>query len=78
MGTVSNILFIGAIFSFVIGIIYFEIGTRKIRKSLKTKEKVSTKGIDKRGIYFLLFSGILVVLSLIIAVIWKYWGCNDG
>ncbi len=69
MSTVSNILFIGAIFSFIMGIIYFEIGTRKIRKSLKTKEKVTTSRIDRRGIYFLLFSGILVVLSLIIAVI---------
>ncbi|MDK2950649.1 MAG: hypothetical protein PWQ77_314 [Kosmotogales bacterium] len=69
MDSLSNILFIGAILLFIIGIVYFEIGTRKLRKSLKTKEEVSTKRIDKRGIYFLISSAVLVGLSLIFAVL---------
>ncbi|OAA30892.1 hypothetical protein AT15_09420 [Kosmotoga arenicorallina S304] len=63
MKTLSSIFFSAAIVFFFVSLVFFEIGTRKLRKA------GNPKLYDKRGIRFLLLSIILAGVSLVLAFI---------
>jgi|OM-RGC.v1.035934398 hypothetical protein len=60
---VSAAFFIAAIVAFLISLIYFELGTRSMRKGKKPKS------YDKKGFRFLAIAGIFAGISFLIAFI---------
>ncbi|AKI97860.1 hypothetical protein [Kosmotoga pacifica] len=63
MKMLSSIFFSAAIVFFFVSLVFFEIGTRKVRKS------DDPKTYDKKGVLFLVISIILAGVSLIFAFI---------
>ena len=65
MRFVSNVLFWGASFSLIVGVVFLEIGTRYMRKGRDSKRKKA----DRIGLRFLLASGIMYALSYLFAIL---------
>jgi hypothetical protein len=69
MHQLSNVLFLIAMGAFFLALIFFEIGTKKVRKPKGQVEPQDYKPYDKKGWMSLLVAGCFLGLSLLFAVI---------
>ena len=64
MRLISNLLFWVANFSLIVAVVFLEVGTRYMRKKMDLKRKKA----DRIAIKFLIFSGIMYLLSYLFSI----------
>ena len=61
---ISNLLFWVANFSLIIAVVFLEVGTRYMRRKMDSKRKKA----DRIAIRFLIFSGVMYLLSYLFSI----------
>lgn len=69
MELLSNILFIIAMGAFFLALIFFEIGTKKVRKPKSEVRPEDYKPYDRKGWIFLLIASFVLGASLLFAIL---------
>lgn len=69
MDQISNVLFIIAMCAFFLSVVFFEIGTKKVRKPKGEVKPQDYRPYDKKGWISLLVAGSFLGLSLLFAVV---------
>ena len=69
MEFVSNVFFVIAMGALFLSLIFFEIGTKKVRKPKSEVKPEDYKPYDKKGWYSLVAAGGFLALSLLFALI---------